>query len=224
MADKTPSSPKSLSVPLAGVSRETEVRLHLFKAVFDQWQSRINLVAPSTLAVFWERHVADSAQLHGFAPDVASWLDLGSGGGFPGLVIAAIRSEAKHQRTILVESNAKKAAFLREAARQAGIRAEILAERLETVVPRLTGSIDVVSARALAPLTQLVAWSLPLLKTGALGLYLKGRDATSEIEALGSPAHLRLARFPSRIDPESSVVAAWMPDQCPGPTAPAATY
>jgi 16S rRNA (guanine527-N7)-methyltransferase len=206
-----------------GVSRETFERLQRFKSVFDLWQERINLVSAGTVLAFWQRHVADSAQLDRFAPNVAHWVDLGSGGGFPGLVLAAMRTDHPPRRTSLIESNGKKAAFLREAARTAGISAEIHAERLESALPDLAGPINVISARALAPLAQLVDWTQDLLKTGSLGLYLKGRDATSEIDALDCPASLRLERFPSRIDANSSVVAIWNPDLCAGPVRPTVT-
>jgi 16S rRNA (guanine527-N7)-methyltransferase len=211
---------QSISPASLGVSRETFDRLQRFKSVFDLWQKRINLVAPGTVSAFWQRHVADSVQLDRFAPDAAHWVDLGSGGGFPGLVLAALRTEHPLCRTSLIESNGKKAAFLREAARTAGISAEIQSERLESALPRLTRPIHVISARALAPLPQLVAWTEDLLKTGSLGLYLKGRDATSEIDALDCPASLRLERFPSRIDGDSSVVAIWNPELCAGPIRP----
>jgi 16S rRNA (guanine527-N7)-methyltransferase len=204
-------------MPIDGVSRETSERLQRFAAVFEQWQKRINLVSPTTVTQFWERHVADSIQLQAYAPHAPVWLDLGTGGGFPGLVVAAMRSETQSLRTILVESNGKKAAFLREAARMAAIRAEIRAERLEDVIAAWPIPGPVISARALAPLPQLVAWTEPLLKTGALGLFLKGKDATAEIDALERPPHLRLERFASRIDPQSSVVAIWNPDVSAGP-------
>jgi 16S rRNA (guanine527-N7)-methyltransferase len=199
------------------VSRETWLRLLAFKTAFDDWQKRINLVAPSTREAFWTRHVADSLQVIRFAPEAPLWADLGSGGGFPGLIAAAVRSDLPETQTILLESNHKKAAFLREAARLAGIRADIRAERLEAVLPKLKPRPDVLSARALAPLSQLVAWCAELLKTGTLGLYLKGRDASQEIEALGSHPGLRLQRFQSRTDPQSCVVAVWNPDRCQGP-------
>ncbi len=205
------------SRPPFAVSRETQIRLEKFHPTFLFWQKRINLVSPRTVGEFWTRHVADSLQLLQFAPEAALWVDMGSGGGFPGLVVAAVRTEQPGQRTILVESNGKKAAFLRESARIAEIRAEIRSERLETVLPALSQPVSVISARALAPLAQLVAWTEELLKTGSLGLYLKGRDATSEVEAMDCPPFLKVAQFQSQIDPAGVVVAVWNPDKCPGP-------
>jgi 16S rRNA (guanine527-N7)-methyltransferase len=200
------------------VSRETQERLDRFKTIFDQWQPRINLVSSHTVRDFWQRHVADSLQLLDHAPEKAKlWVDLGSGGGFPGLIIAAVRSDDPELRTLLVESNGKKAAFLREAARVAGIRAEIDAERLEIVMARPDLRPDVISARALAPLAQLVTWSGALLKTGSLGLYLKGKDARSEIEAFELDPALQLTQNQSVIDPAGSVIAIWNPECCAGP-------
>jgi 16S rRNA (guanine527-N7)-methyltransferase len=201
----------------ARVSRETSERLTKFAAVFDQWQRRINLVSPSTMDDFWNRHVADSLQLLDLAPSAESWLDLGSGGGFPGLVVASARTSDPKLKTILVESNGKKAAFLREASRIAGISADIRADRLETVLPNLPKPVSVVSACALAPLDQLVTWTAELLKTGTLGLFLKGRDARSELAALECPAFLNWKAFPSTVDPQSQIIALWNPDQCAEP-------
>jgi 16S rRNA (guanine527-N7)-methyltransferase len=202
------------------VSRETLQRLERFHTVFLQWQKRINLVSPTTVSQFWRRHVADSLQLLAFAPDARCWVDLGSGGGFPGLVVAAARSDQAWFRTVLIESNGKKAAFLREAARVCGISAEIMAERLELALPRLSTPVDVVSARALAPLGQLIAWTEELLKTGTLGLYLKGKDATSEIAATQCPSFLRIKSFPGRIEPDSAIIAVWNPDRREEPKEP----
>jgi 16S rRNA (guanine527-N7)-methyltransferase len=200
------------------VSRETQRRLEAFKSVFDQWQPRINLVSPHTVDDFWQRHVIDSLQLLDHAPENARvWMDLGSGGGFPGLIVAAHRSDQPDLQTILVESNGKKAAFLREAARIAGIRADIKAQRLETVVTQTDLRPDIITARALAPLMQLVVWTEALLKTGSLGLYLKGKDARSEIEAFKLDPELQLTQIQSAVDPAGSVIAIWNPAKCAGP-------
>jgi 16S rRNA (guanine527-N7)-methyltransferase len=162
------------------VSRETIERLELLVAELKRWQSIKNLVGPSTLSQVWDRHIADSLQLLDFAPDGARWLDLGSGAGFPGLVVALAGVE-RGISVSLVESNDRKCAFLRHVIRVAGIKAIVHAERLERVVPDYAGRADVVSARALAPLVNLLDWTEPLLKAGTTGLFPKGKEVATEL-------------------------------------------
>ncbi len=137
----------------AHVSRETLERLNVIAAQVRKWQPRINLVAPSTLETLWERHIEDSMQLLPLAPaEFRTWLDLGSGGGFPALVVAALYAEQPERRFVLVESNGKKCSFLRETARLAGLRIEVKPNRIEDFAAVNAERFDVVSARALAPL------------------------------------------------------------------------
>ncbi len=126
----------------------------------------MNLVASSTIPVLWTRHVADSLQLIALAPEARIWADLGSGAGFPGLVIACALAETEGARVHLVESNGKKAAFLREAVRVTGAPAEVHAVRVGDFVDNSPEPIDVVTARALAPLPELLTMAYPLLKRG----------------------------------------------------------
>jgi 16S rRNA (guanine527-N7)-methyltransferase len=175
---------------LPDVSRETRGRLDAIVAQLRKWQPRINLVAPSTMTEVETRHIADSLQLLGLAPGARSWVDLGSGGGFPGLVVAAGLADAPDARVVLVEASAKKCAFLRETARLAGLPVDVICGRIEDVVPRLEGAFDVVSARALAPLDQLLAYAEPLLAAGALGLFPKGADVDEELSAAFRAWHL----------------------------------
>ncbi|HYA06888.1 MAG TPA: 16S rRNA (guanine(527)-N(7))-methyltransferase RsmG, partial [Xanthobacteraceae bacterium] len=165
---------RARALALTPVSRETEARLDRFVAVFMHWQRRMNLIAPSTEAKLWTRHIADSLQVLALAPDARIWVDLGSGGGFPGLVIACALADMAGAKVHLVESNAKKAAFLREATRITGAPAVVHAERIADFVQHAPSSIDVVTARAVAPLAKLLAEASPLLKTEAVGLFLKG--------------------------------------------------
>jgi len=162
------------------VSRETIGRLEMLVAELQRWQTIKNLVGPSTLAQVWDRHIADSLQLLAYADDGARWLDLGSGAGFPGLVIALAGVE-RGIAVSLVESNDRKCAFLRHVIRLAGIKANVHAERLERVVPDYVGRADIVSARALAPLADLLTWTAPLLKAGTTGLFPKGKEASTEL-------------------------------------------
>jgi 16S rRNA (guanine527-N7)-methyltransferase len=162
------------------VSRETLERLDILVAELGRWQRIKNLVGPSTLSEVWIRHIADSLQLLEQAAPGARWLDLGSGAGFPGLVVALAGIE-RGLSVALVESNDRKCAFLRHVARLAGVAVTIHAERLEKIVPTYVGRADVVSARALAPLADLLTWTEPLLKTGTVGLFPKGKEAAAEL-------------------------------------------
>ena len=166
-----------------GVSRETLDGLKLYADLLKRWQKVVNLVAPSTLGEVWHRHFADSAQLAALIPPTAKrHVDLGSGGGFPGLVLAIMLVE-RGLATTLVESDQRKCAFLREVARNTGIVVEILAQRIENPATcAKVGAVDVVTARALAPLAHLFALSAPICTASTLGLYLKGRGVEQEIE------------------------------------------
>jgi 16S rRNA (guanine527-N7)-methyltransferase len=163
------------------VSRETFQRLEVIASQLTKWQARINLVSPGTVSSLWKRHIADSLQLATLAPNALRWIDLGSGGGFPGLVVAAAFADKPGFRMSLVESNGKKCAFLRETARLAGLPVEVLQGRIEDVVSKLPDRFDVVSARALAPLNILLELAEPLITNGATGLFPKGQDVDDEL-------------------------------------------
>jgi 16S rRNA (guanine527-N7)-methyltransferase len=161
------------------VSRETFAKLELFVAELERWQKIKNLVGPGTLDQIWQRHIEDSIQLFNYQPEARSWLDLGSGAGFPGLVVA-ILGKGHGLAVTLVESNSRKCAFMRHVARVTETPVTIHEKRLEEVIPGMVGHVDVVSARALASLTKLLEWTGPLLKAGTTGLLPKGRDLESE--------------------------------------------
>jgi 16S rRNA (guanine527-N7)-methyltransferase len=166
------------------VPRETIHRLTRYAELLAHWQKTTNLVAPSTLPALWSRHFADSAQLASLAPEARLWLDLGSGAGFPGLVVALLNAWKADFRMHLVEANRKKCAFLAEVARATGAPVEVHAERIEAFAERADRvAPDVVSARALAPLPQLLELAAPFFGGQTRGLFLKGRDAAAEIEA-----------------------------------------
>jgi 16S rRNA (guanine527-N7)-methyltransferase len=172
---------KATALSLVPVSRETEERLDRFVALLEEWQAKTNLVAPSTLPNLWTRHVADSLQLLPLAPSAKTWMDLGSGGGFPGVVLACAFAEMPGATIHLVERNAKKAAFLREALRVTSAPGFVHLSDIEVIVDRFAGRIDCVTARALAPLHQLVGFAEPLMTKGATALFLKGQDVESEL-------------------------------------------
>lgn len=168
-----------------GVSRETIDQLAVYEALLRQWQKTINLVAPSTLESVWSRHFADSAQLFALASvDAKRWLDLGSGAGFPGMVLAIMLSGRGGAKVTLVESDTRKAAFLGEVARRTGASVDIRPERIEKIATQTKlGPVDVITARALAPLPRLLELSAPAFAPQTLGLFLKGREAETEVDA-----------------------------------------
>jgi len=172
---------KARALSLTAVSRETEARLDAYVALLAQWQAKTNLVAPSTLPQLWTRHIADSLQLVALAPTARRWLDIGSGGGFPGVVLACAMAEVGGHVT-LVERIAKKAAFLREALRVARAPGTVLLADIGDSVDRFPGALDCITARAVAPLHQLIGFAEPLMTPGQTkALFLKGQDVEAEL-------------------------------------------
>jgi 16S rRNA (guanine527-N7)-methyltransferase len=199
---------------LTSVSRETLARLDCFVAVLLEWQRHTNLIAPSTEPTLWTRHIADSLQLielsrNGTAESQAGsqiWVDLGSGAGFPGLVIACALAEEKGSEVHLVESIGKKATFLREAAKAADVPVHVHAMRIADFVKRAPQHIDIVTARALAPLPKLLGEAYPLLKRGARGLFPKGQDVAAELTEAAKCWNIDVTLAESRTDPSSRIV------------------
>ena len=174
-------SDKAAALALTPVSRETESRLNRYVALLGEWQAKTNLVAPSTLPHLWTRHIADSLQLLTLAPAAKIWMDLGTGGGFPGVVLACALADTPGATVHLVERNAKKAAFLREALRVTASTGMVHLSDIEDIVETLKAPIDCVTARALAPLHQLIGFAEPLVRKGAKALFLKGQDVEAEL-------------------------------------------
>ncbi len=162
------------------VSRETMQRLEVFHDLLIKWNARINLVSRSSLNDFWVRHVADSVQVFRLAPSGKTWADLGSGGGFPGLVVAILaKSERPDLKVTLIESDQRKSAFLRAVIRETGVSCTVIAERIEKAKRQ---DANIVSARALADLTELLAYSERHLATGGTALFPKGVTWQKELE------------------------------------------
>jgi 16S rRNA (guanine527-N7)-methyltransferase len=197
---------RARALALVPVSRETAARLDRFATLLLDWQSRLNLIAASTASVLWTRHIADSLQLLGMAPQARKWVDLGSGAGFPGLPIACALAEQDSAQIHLIESNNKKATFLREAIRVTGAPAIVHAERIADFSKRFRGELDVVTARALAPLPELLSIAYPLLKRGPLGVFPKGQDVDAELTGAAKCWSIDASLVPSRTDPKSRVV------------------
>ena len=176
-------SPQDFSAQF-NVSRETMQQLVAYQALLGKWQQKINLVGPATLEEFWTRHVADSAQLLGLAKaDQLAWLDLGSGGGFPGLVLAMML-QPRGGYVHLVESDERKAAFLRTVIRETGAPAEVHLSRIEALAvdqPEALVGVQVITARALAALPKLLPWVAPFFTSSTIALLHKGRGWQEEL-------------------------------------------
>jgi 16S rRNA (guanine527-N7)-methyltransferase len=180
------------------VSRESRPRLELYVDLLLTWQKRINLIGPATAGVVWERHILDSLQLLPLLPEHTRIIaELGSGAGIPGLVVAIAADLEVH----LYESNGKKAAFLREAARRAGTRAHVHMVRLETLrTEQSLPAVDCVLARALAPLPLLLDHAEPFLARGAVGLFHKGQDIDAELTEATKYWKLKVTKHASLCD------------------------
>jgi 16S rRNA (guanine527-N7)-methyltransferase len=187
-----------------GVSRETRDRLAAYADLLARWNRAVNLVGRSTLSDAWRRHLLDSAQLMPLLPAAPAGrprrvADLGSGAGFPGLVLAILGAGDVH----LVESDARKAAFLREAARVTGADVRFHVKRAETL-PALEA--DVVTARAFAPLADLLGYAAPLMRPGGIGLFPKGRGVEGELTLARKAWNMAVQRVPSRTDPSATIL------------------
>ena len=205
----TPSAQdKAQAIALFGdtVSRETWERLEQFVDLLLRWQRSTNLVASSTIPQTWTRHVADSLQLLALVPNARGWVDLGAGGGFPGIVIACALAGESAAEVHLVESAQKKAAFLRAAVTELALPALVHAQRIEDFASATPDRFDVVTARALAPLDRLIGYAIPLLKRGTVGLFPKGQDVEAELTQASKSWTIEADLVPSRTDPRSRIV------------------
>jgi 16S rRNA (guanine527-N7)-methyltransferase len=200
------SADRERALALTAVSRETAARLDRFVELLIAWEKHTNLVARSTIPVIWTRHIADSLQLLDLAPHAKVWADLGSGAGFPGIVIACALADTEGAKVHLIESTGKKATFLREAVQVTGAPAIVHALRIEDFVDNAPESIDVVTARALAPLPKLLALAYPLFKKGALGLFPKGQDVASELTEAAKYWKIEHSLIRSRTDAKAQIL------------------
>ncbi len=210
---------------LFSVSRETAERLDSVQRELVRWQTIKNLVAPSTLDEIWFRHIADSLQLAELVKSESAnrsgadfnsgsvlgltIADLGSGAGFPGLILGIVGIELGW-KVHLIESNARKCAFLRHVSRETGAATEIHPTRIEDIVPSLVGKVQVVTARALASLSQLFAYSESLLTSGAIGLFPKGRQVQEELTEAQKSWKFTHRLVPSKTDSEARIIVAHM--------------
>lgn len=187
------------------VSRETLEDLRAFCRFVEKWNPAINLVSKTGLVGLWDRHVLDSAQIFPFVPPEAKlWCDLGSGGGFPGLVIAVMaKHELPNLEVVLVESDRRKSVFLSEVARLMKLRVQVRVERIENLEPQ---NADILSARALAPLSTLCGFASRHMKSDGLAIFPKGVNATEEIREARQTWAFDLMRHTSRTEAGSAVL------------------
>ena len=206
MSDSTmPMTPEDFQ-RATGVSRETLDRLESYASLLVEWNPAINLVSENSLKDLWRRHMFDSAQLMHYMPTPSDSdrprviIDLGSGAGFPGMVLSILGAGEVH----LVESDQRKTIFLREVAREVHSDAHIHGVRIEQMrdIPA-----DVVTARALAPLPELLSMAAPFLSEGGTALFLKGKSATSELEEAEKDWVIQTERYPSLSDPSGIVLS-----------------
>jgi 16S rRNA (guanine527-N7)-methyltransferase len=188
------------------VSRETRECLERFVALLRKWQAAENLISPNTLPQIWRRHVADSAQLVRLFPQSRRWLDLGSGGGFPGIVVAILLSDTAGSHVDLVESNGRKCAFLRQAIRETRAPASVHEGRIADLVRDWRAPIDVVTARALAPLDRLFEMTQPLVARGARAAFHKGRDFAREIDEASQSWDFDMVKHASLVEDGSVIL------------------
>lgn len=187
------------------VSRETLERLDTYADLLERWTSKINLVSKNTLTQLWTRHFLDSAQLLELAPEGNTWVDLGSGGGFPGAVVAVIGAELRPEMSVtLIEADQRKAAFLRTVLRETGIRGRVIASRIENLEPL---GADILSARALAPLDQLLGFAERHLAQRGRAVFMKGEKADEEIAEALERWRFDCERYVSKTDKDAVILS-----------------
>jgi 16S rRNA (guanine527-N7)-methyltransferase len=192
------------ALALTPVSRETLVRLDRFVELLLETQVHTNLIGSGTIPTLWTRHVADSLQLLDLAPAARVWLDLGSGAGFPGLVLACALADRPGTAIHLIESTGKKAAFLRNVAETLALPATVHRVRVEDFAPSVAA--EVITARALAPLRALFGYVAPLLNSGAQALLPKGQDVDAELTEAAKYWKIEAELVPSRTNPAGRIV------------------
>jgi 16S rRNA (guanine527-N7)-methyltransferase len=197
---------RAAALKIVSVSRETLPRLDAFVELFLRWQPAVQLVANADLAKLWTRHIADSLQLIELRPQAKRWADLGSGGGFPGLILALGLGARANGLVHLIESDQRKAAFLREAVRATNAPAMVYAERVESVAKRLAPEVDAITARALAPLPRLLELAAPFFAENIPALFLKGQDVDNELTETTKSWNIQATIAASRTHPQGKIV------------------
>jgi 16S rRNA (guanine527-N7)-methyltransferase len=191
---------------LLPVSRETGRRLAAYVDLLARWRKTTNLIAELTFPAVWTRHIADSAQLVDLAPCARRWIDMGSGAGFPGLVIAIQLADVPGANVHCIESDQRKCAFLREAVRATGAAATIHPQRIEAIDPASLGAVDAVTARAFAPLPLTLKLARTWIERGAVGVFPRGESARDQVAALPEAPLYAIELLPSLVDAGSAIL------------------
>ncbi|SNR36912.1 16S rRNA (guanine(527)-N(7))-methyltransferase RsmG [Puniceibacterium sediminis] len=190
---------------LKNVSRETGEALQIYVDLLKKWNPKINLVSRSTLPDVWDRHVRDSIQIYDLSPDkTGTWVDLGSGGGFPGIIVAILARERNPGRKVtLVESDQRKSTFLRQVLRETGVVADVISERIEIIPPQ---NAKTISARALSDLTTLCSYADRHLSDDGVALFQKGANWKKEVEDARATWSFSLIEHTSQTDPNAVIL------------------
>ena len=186
------------------VSRETSDKLTLFANIVEKWTPKINLISKASVPYIWQRHIEDSIQIYSLVPPVSSWVDLGSGGGFPAIVVALLaQQDGRNSKFTLVESDQRKCVFLRTAIRELGLKGEVLNDRIENIPPL---EANVVSARALAELPLLIGLASRHMKSDGIAIFPKGKNwKVEDAKARKSWAYSNES-IPSKTDPSAAIL------------------
>jgi len=199
-------SDRANALALVPVPPETEARLAVYVELLGRWRKITNLISEASFAEVWTRHIADSAQLLSLAPQARRWVDMGSGAGFPGMVIAIQLAGVAGARVHCLESDRRKCAFLREVARATGAPAEIHPVRIESIDPESLAPVDAVTARAFAPLPRLIEFAKVWIAKGAVGVFPRGRSAEAQLETIPAAQDLAIDILASKLDPEAAIL------------------
>lgn len=197
---------RAAGLALIGANRQIEDRLAEYVELLARWRGITNLISESAFSQVWTRHVADCAQLVGYAPLARRWVDLGSGGGFPGMVIGLLLAEIRGAEVHCLEADQRKCAFLREVARATAAPVHIHAARIEVFDSYTLLPVDAVTSRALAPLSRLIEFANVWLIRGAIGIFPQGRSAVAQIASLSGTSEFQIESFRSKLDPEARIV------------------
>jgi 16S rRNA (guanine527-N7)-methyltransferase len=197
---------RSRALALTPVSPETEARLAIYVDLLARWRKITNLISEASFAEVWTRHIADSAQLLTLAPGARRWVDMGSGAGFPGMVLAIQLADVPGALVHCLESDQRKCAFLREVARATGAPAQIHAVRIESIDPNSLSPVDAVTARAFAPLPRVLDFAKVWLTQGAVGVFPRGRSAEAQLESAAAAQDFKIDLVPSKLDPGAAIL------------------
>ena len=197
---------RGAALRLVPVSRETEERLATFVELLDRWRYKTNLISNPTFATVWTRHIADSTQLPALVPDAKRWVDMGSGAGFPGLLIAIQLADVPGAIVHCIESDGRKCAFLREATRATGAAAVIHPVRVEAIEAKSLGAVDAVTARAFAPLPLTLELARPWTERGAIAVFPRGESAKDQIAALPEASAYAIETLQSVVNPKAAIL------------------